>query len=445
MRLEDLIFTPLVLLLGLGIHQVVLRQHAARFEHRLLNRSFALHMAAGLGLIVVYEIVYGGGADMEMYWVVGVPISDALHYDFAGVFPEVMSLLFHGEFKLPFEGISSGSTGTMQAVAVLLLAVLGNSRVAAAVVISIGSYLAKVFVYRALRTEFPASQHERVLFASTLSPTGIVWTCALLKEPVLMCFFGPAFLGLRLLLEGRRLPLAVAMLIVGATGIVLIKPYVLLALALAGAAWIAWARTLKSGGNFLAKPAYLGVAVAVMMLGFTVVSTIVPSMSPDRVSESIQAQRRASAQETGGSNFYLEGRDAPREEVSPSLLSQVGIMPLALITALFRPFIFESFSPLQFLNAIEMTWLTWMFVQVLRRNGWRRVVTRIMANPGLMFCTIFVLVLALGTGLSTANLGTLSRYRAPMMPFFLLLLVILREPEVQPATAASSALKTSPA
>jgi len=50
-----------------------------------------------------------------------------------------------------------------------------------------------------------------------------------------------------------------------------------------------------------------------------------------------------------------------------------------------------------------------------------------------MNIVFFVLVLALGTGLSTANLGTLSRYRAPMMPFFLLLLIILREPEKAPA------------
>ena len=76
-----------------------------------------------------------------------------------------------------------------------------------------------------------------------------------------------------------------------------------------------------------------------------------------------------------------------------------------------------------------MTWLMVLFVQMLRRNRWTDLVRRVTANPALMFCFVFVLVLAMGTGLSTANLGTLSRYRAPMMPFFLLLLLILREPE----------------
>ncbi|MGV3621298.1 MAG: hypothetical protein ACO1OB_10795, partial [Archangium sp.] len=164
------------------------------------------------------------------------------------------------------------------------------------------------------------------------------------------------------------------------------------------------------------------------------------------LAESVQYQRRVSAMEQGGSNFYLEERGADAQEApTGGLASQLALMPIAIVTALFRPFIFESFSAMQFLNAIEMTWLLWMFFQVMRRNGWRGVVKRIMGNPALMFCAVFVLVLALGTGLSTANLGTLSRYRAPMMPFFLMMLLILREPALETSPSATAVLKTAQA
>ncbi|MDP3157108.1 MAG: hypothetical protein Q8N23_30840 [Archangium sp.] len=444
--MEDVIFAPLVLLIGFGIHQVVLRQHHRSFEQRLLNRSFVAHVAAGIGLILVYTYYYDGG-DMISYHRYGVPIAEALRYDFGEVFPEVWSLFIHGDYRLPLEPVGLGSTGTMQVVAVALLFLLGNSLYAAALVISICSYLAKVMIYRALRSEFPDDKHEQVLFALALSPTGIVWTCALLKEPVLMVFFGPAFLGLKWILDGRRVAGGAVLVGLGGFVILLIKPYVLIAFALAGGAWIFWARTLRSGGNIIVKPAYFLVAAGVVMLGFTVVSTFVPSLSPDKVAESMQAQRRLSSREEGGSNFYLEGRDAPVGEApAEGFLSQIAIMPVALVTALFRPFIFESFSAMQFLNAIEMTWLLVLFVQMVRRNRWTDLVRRVTANPGLMFCLVFVLVLALGTGLSTANLGTLSRYRAPMMPFFLLLLIILREPEKAPAkTAPLPLLKTAQA
>lgn len=84
---------------------------------------------------------------------------------------------------------------------------------------------------------------------------------------------------------------------------------------------------------------------------------------------------------------------------------------------------------MQFANALEATWIIVLTIQVFRRNTAAGVLRRVTNSPTLMFCLAFTLILALGTGLSTANLGTLSRYRAPMMPFFFTLLFMLRVPE----------------
>jgi hypothetical protein len=429
---EDLLFTAVALLAGMVVHQLVLRRHPLAFEQKLLTRSFVLHMASAIGLILVYQYYYGGGGDMFAYLRYGVPITEALRSDFERVAPQLWALFVHSEYSLPIDTLGLGSTGTMQAVACVLFYLLNNSLYASAVAISIGSYLAKVSIFSAIRPEFPPADHERVMFSALLSPTAIVWTCALLKEPVLMVFLGPAFLALRWLLDGRRLPQA--MLILGVCGwvIALIKPYVLIAFALGAGAWI-FGRVIKARGNLLVKPVYvLGAGVAVA-LGFAVASSVLPGLSPDRVADTVQYQRRASSREVGGSNFYLEDADAPLDEVPErGVVSQLSLVPLALLTALFRPVLFESFSALQFLNSIEMAWLTLLFVQVVRRNSWTALVQRVLANPALLFSATFVLVLALGTGLATANLGTLSRYRAPMMPFFLLLLLTLREGERLP-------------
>jgi hypothetical protein len=441
---EDLIFTILVLGLGLGIHQVVLRAHSESFEHRLLNRSFLAHVASAFALILVYRYYYAnaegeGTGDLNMYHRYGVPIADALRYDFESVFPEVWALFTHGDYQLPLDPYGTGSTGTMQAIAVFLFFVMGNSLFGATLFITIASYFSKVLVYRALRGSFERQLHEKVLFATVLSPTGIVWTCALLKEPVIMVAFGPLFVALKWILEGRRLvPAAIIVLFAGGL-ILLIKPYVVLAIAIAGGVWIFWARTVRSGTHLAVKPLYLVVAAGVIALGFSTVSAVFPRLSPDQVAESMQYQRRAAATSSGGSNFYLEGPDQSADDApSRGILSQASLVPLALLTALFRPFIFESFSAMQFLNAIEMTWLTVLFVQMVRRNKLADLVRRVLANPALMFCVAFVLILALGTGLSTANLGALSRYRAPMMPFFLLLLLLLREPEKTAERPAAS-------
>ena len=439
--MEDVIFTLLVLAVGGGIHQVVLRLHPASFERRYFTLSFAAHAAAAFALILVYRYYYTEGGDMNGYYSFGVEIAEALRYDFGNFAPELVRLAMHSEHHFPFDVGGGGSTGTMQAVAATLLFLLGNSFYAAAVAVALASYLSKVLIYRALRGAFDREVHPAVALAVLLSPSGIVWTSALLKEPIIMVFLGPLVLAIHWLISGRRLALA---FFVGAAciwPIVLIKPYVLIALILAGGVWILWSRVLKSRGSLVVKPLYFVLAFAVMLGGFALVSALVPSLSPDKLSESMAQQRHAAASIEGGSNFELGEPGAAKSTESGGVVRQLALAPLALFTALFRPLIFEARRALQFLNAIEMTWMAILFVQVVRRNSLAALLRRTTASPTLMFCLAFTLVLALGTGMSTANLGALSRYRAPMMPFFLLLLLVLRQPEKDAASTGPAAIR----
>jgi hypothetical protein len=60
----------------------------------------------------------------------------------------------------------------------------------------------------------------------------------------------------------------------------------------------------------------------------------------------------------------------------------------------------------------------------------------LLANPLLVFAFMFVLGLGVAVGLTSTNLGTLSRYRVPLVPFFASLLVVLmgQRPREQPPT-----------
>jgi hypothetical protein len=49
----------------------------------------------------------------------------------------------------------------------------------------------------------------------------------------------------------------------------------------------------------------------------------------------------------------------------------------------------------------------------------------------MLLCLVFAVVLGLGTGLATANLGSLSRYRAPMVPYLATFLVVVRRREMR--------------
>jgi hypothetical protein len=426
--MEDLIFTTLVLVVGGLTHAAIVRRQPA--EARLLTISFAAHLFSAVAQILLYQYYYEGGGDVVAYYRWGVPISSALRDDFWRLFPLTVDVFFHQESQLPFGVAGAGSTGTMSMAAVWLLYLLGDSYVAVTLLIATLSYLAKLLIYRALRAEFPPEMHRTILVASMLVPSAVFWTSALLKEPVMMVFFGPLFLALRWFLEGRRLLLATAISLIAGTVVWLLKPYVLLSLAVAGSLWIIWQRVLRRGGSVVVKPVYLVLGLALGVGAFTGAGRWLPQVEGRSLTSAMTDQRHVSATVAGGSNYYLEeeGITTSPPEAEAALGQQLALAPLALVTALFRPFIFEARNAVQAINSIETAWVLFAFVQILRRQSLRTIVSRVTASPTLMFCLAFTVVLALGTGLSTSNLGTLSRYRAPMMPFFVLALLILRKP-----------------
>jgi hypothetical protein len=66
-------------------------------------------------------------------------------------------------------------------------------------------------------------------------------------------------------------------------------------------------------------------------------------------------------------------------------------------------------------------------------------------NPVLLFCIVFVITMGVAIGLASSNLGTLSRYRMPMMPFFAALLFVLTaKPATQPLNARLAAVVPKP-
>jgi hypothetical protein len=239
-----------------------------------------------------------------------------------------------------------------------------------------------------------------------------------------MIFLGPLFLGLRFFLDGRRVIVALTLLLVGSVGVALFKAYVLLSFAVAATVWVVWARVIRSQGAMAIRPLYLFVAAGLGLGLFTVAQRYLGKAQGD-LTQSIASQRRNSGHVEGDSNFSLEGDEQIDANEQTSLWQEFLLAPFALLTALFRPFFFEARKVMQFLNALETTWVLWATIRLFRTVGARALFGQIMASPGLMFCTVFTLILALGTGLSTSNLGALSRYRAPMMPFFTVLLLTL--------------------
>ena len=159
-----------------------------------------------------------------------------------------------------------------------------------------------------------------------------------------------------------------------------------------------------------------GLAVGVILL----VGKIFPRYALDNLAEEAARLQDYSKYNRGGSTIQIGSGGAT------SLSQQLLFAPMAVVNALFRPFLIESHNAVALVNSLETTALLVGTVRGIRAHGLRGFFSLIFRSPIVSFCFIFVIFFAVGVGLSTTNLGTLSRYRVPMMPFYATLLLLLQ-------------------
>jgi hypothetical protein len=105
-------------------------------------------------------------------------------------------------------------------------------------------------------------------------------------------------------------------------------------------------------------------------------------------------------------------------------VTMLTVIPNAILTTIYRPFIWEADNALMLINGIESTLFLFLTLAIIRRR--RKKTTFVLPQQGIqtkdfiLFCVIFVLILAYFVGLTSGLFGVLARLKAPTLPFFLL-------------------------
>lgn len=391
-------------------------------ERVLLWGSFIAHQIASFGNILLYKYHYGYG-DMLSYHFYGVVIADGMRADFWGFLPHLLGLTFHSmdPLPVPIEPLGT-SSGTMQALSGILSYLLFDSLYASCSLIAGLSFFSKLALCEITLHELPNLPRRVSISACTLVPSAIIWSCALLKEPFAMIgFFFALRAAHRIMIYGPSRG-ALATLVAGVTGLLLVKGYVAPIAACAFGAWYFASRVEKTREDIVARVfRIVGVATGVVA-ALALLGSVFPLLALSGVQEKIATQQAASASIDANSNFTLGSG-------SGSASAQVALAPLALFTALFRPTLLESKNLLTAANALENTFFALVAVWIPFRRGIGSVLSEFAQRSYLVFCLVFVGLFATLTGLGSTNLGALSRYRAPLVPFFVtMLLALLAKP-----------------
>lgn len=375
--------------------------------------SWALHAVSWIAQILIVRIVYRGEADMLWYHQVGAEIARSA-FDDPRVVGEMIKAVFQQD---PTFSMFIGGGATMSMVGIVSLVELfcGMSLWATAAAFTMGSALAKFLVYDMIRTRFPAQLRDQLAIACLLVPSYVFWTSAILKETVAVIGGALILAGFALLARARLVPAAV-LIAVGSVAAAVVKPYLLIVSLLAGGAYAGWS-TLTARGRVMSTTNLLA-GLALAIVGVLLVGRVFPQFSIEAIDET------ASSHQSVGHTAQREGSYYAIGTPGGGTLAQLPYIPLALIAGLYRPFLFESRNLVMLVNGLETAAFTVYSIRTLSARGWAELVRVVRSEPVLVYSFVFVVVLAIGTGFTSSNLGTLSRYRSPLVPYFALLLAV---------------------
>ncbi len=126
-----------------------------------------------------------------------------------------------------------------------------------------------------------------------------------------------------------------------------------------------------------------------------------------------------SSLEDGNATGYTLG------DIEFTIWGVVKKIPLAVSVALFKPLPYESFKAIILAQSFESLYILCFSIYILFKVGLMRIIKFIYTDNFLLGIFVYVFIMAFIVGFTSFNYGALARYRAPMIPFYMLMLYMI--------------------
>jgi len=264
-----------------------------------------------------------------------------------------------------------------------------------------------------------------IAIAVLFMPGPIVWGSGLFKDSFCMFAIGCLIYGAYTLLEKRNFKISIVLLsLLSIVMLVLIKAYILVALFPFLLLKTVLVYKKRAAANPKRRPAfYIGLALFLLLSVVALQKSVsyLAAFSVDNVLDTIKHQQMYLLEvslNTDGSVYDLGDFD-------PTIAGMAKMIVPAINVALFRPYLWESRSIIQLFNAMESAAVLVLTLYLLFKRNIFKTLKNVYQDPNLILCLSFTLVFAFFVGVSSYNFGTLSRYKIPCTPFYMLFLMIL--------------------
>jgi hypothetical protein len=396
-------------------------------NYRYFFPALTVKIIGAIAVGLVYQFYYNGGDTYNYHTLGSRVIWETIFDDPSAAFrmivaPPEYPQLYKYTSKVIFYG--DPSSMVVVRVAAVLDLLTFSSYAGTAVLFAFVSFVGMWYFFLAFYERWPHLVH-RLAICALFVPSVVFWGSGILKDTIVMTCLGVLTYQVKRVLIDKNF--SVPGVVAGAACIImifLVKIYVLICFLPAALFWI-YASTLQT-----IRPLLLRVMLVPVVLTITIVSgyyaVLKTGENDTRYSLNAIAQ---TAKITAYDIGFYSGRNAGSGyslgELDGSFESMVTLFPQAVNVSLFRPYLWEVENPLMLLSALEAIALTLITLLLLVRRPVAFI--RSVANPDVMFCMAFSITFAFAVGISTYNFGTLSRYKIPLIPFYLVGLVIIAE------------------
>ncbi len=425
MELRDFIVTPIIILLVFTGAYLIRPYLTDEISRKYFFPALTVRILGALALGVIYQFYYDGGDTFNYHtfgsrivWesfmdnpVTGLRLIFGSTNDELGIYTYSSRILFFHDPNSYF----------VIRIAALFDILTFSSYSATAVLFSLISFTGMWMLFRTFYKQYP-HLHLWIALATCFVPSVFFWGSGLLKDTVIIGCLGMAtYFISELFIERRFSVLSMVFLIIVLYIIFRIRVFVLEAFLPAVLIWL-FANNFRLIRSTVIK--FMAVPFVVSLLLWSVYFIVI-NIGKSNVKYSVENLTKTSQITAYDIGFYTGRRAGSGYNLRISDWTVPGMLkavPAAVNVSLFRPYLWEVKNPLMLISSLESTFLILFTLYVIIKNF--RSIFSVWGNPVILFCLTFSITFAFAVGISTFNFGTLARYKIPILPFFLLALIL---------------------
>ncbi len=363
--------------------------------------------------LVIRQIVIAGlafklaGAFARFYanvWFLGTGDSQSYSDYGTGISSEFRQFVFSGPL---FTEAVPEISGTMfiRLLTGAVYTVIGPSMLGGFVVFAFMSFWGQYLFYRAFRIAVPDGLHRRYSVLVFALPSMVFWPSSIGKEAWMITMLGLCAYGLARVL--RHLSLGYSAILASFVGMGVIRPHVAAIAGVGIGVAVILRRSDGQSGSTVKKVfglLLLVVTAGVLMSRMQAFFSFTDNFTVESILD--ETSRRTGQ---GGSQF------------SGGRATGVAGLPWAVLTVLFRPFLFETNSAVTAITSLEGTVLLGLFVTNIFRLA--RLPALMVKVPFIGFALAYTIIFAF-TFSSIGNFGILARQRTQLFPVAAMVLCV---------------------